>query len=106
MIQLGTIKSEKPSVSAAVAMNLFRRFQRTVERILRPETITEVNRKVVMPPMTEGGSTVIAAPNFEQTPARNRMKQAAYPARREAQPLSAITPYRRKKRKYTLTNAI
>lgn len=64
----------------------------TVEIILIPDTVTEANRKVVIPPKTAEGMEVSAAANFENTPIIIRKKQAAYPALRLAQRVRAITP--------------
>ena len=60
--------------------------------ILNPETATEANKKVVIPPKTEAGMAVKAAANFEKMPMTMRKKQAAYPALRLAQRVKAMTP--------------
>jgi len=63
-----------------------------VEMMRIPETATEPNRKVVIPPRTEDGMATSAAANFENTPIMIRKKQQAYPAFRFAQRVRAITP--------------
>lgn len=81
-----------PSVSAAVRMNLLRRVQHMLEMILIPETVTDVNRNVVIPPRTDDGIDTIAAANFAKMPMMIRKKQAANPALRLAHLVKLMTP--------------
>jgi hypothetical protein len=57
-----------------------------------PETITPVNKKVVIAPSTALGIDSMMAANLAITPSRNSQQQHATPARRDAQRDSEITP--------------
>ena len=75
--QFGTIVAPNPSYIDATKKNRLRRVNGMVEMILTPETVTELNRKVVKPPRTGLGIEIRAAANLEKTPIMKRKKQAA-----------------------------
>ena len=90
--QLGTRIAPKPRDMAAGKMKRLRRVNGTVEIIRIPETVTELNKKVVRPPSTGAGIATRAAANLEKIPMTMRKKQAPYPALRLAQRVNAMTP--------------
>jgi hypothetical protein len=81
-----------PKANAAVRMKRVRRVKGTVLMMRIPDTATEENKNVVIPPRTAGGIAVSAAANLEKMPMIMRKKQQAYPALRFAQRVRAITP--------------
>lgn len=66
--QLGTKTEPIPGTNAAVNTNLSLLVSSVVEIILIPETVTEENKKHVIPPRTVLGMETIAAANFAKMP--------------------------------------
>lgn len=58
-------------------MNLLRREKCIVEIIRIPDTATDENKNVVIPPRTEEGIATRAAATLENMPSRRRNTQAA-----------------------------
>lgn len=65
-----------PSDIDATKMNRLRRVKGMVVLIRTPETVTELNRKVVKPLRTGLGIEIGEAANLKKTPMMKRKKQA------------------------------
>jgi hypothetical protein len=89
---VGTNVTPKPRPSDTAKMKRVRRLKPSMEMTLMPETHTEANRNVVMPPSTQLGMVVTHAPTLASTPKQNSQMPQEMPAHREAQRVRAMTP--------------
>ncbi|KAG5304413.1 hypothetical protein I7I50_11503 [Histoplasma capsulatum G186AR] len=71
----GTSVAPTPNAKAADRINRFLLVNFTVDMIRIPDTVTDANRKVVIPPNTAEGIATSAAANLENIPISTRKKQ-------------------------------